>query len=357
MTLVSNLQALRGVAAAMVVAHHCKDFLAQSLPMAKDIHLGAAGVDIFFVLSGVVITLSASTTITPQDFMLRRIVRVVPMYWLALVPIGLFLLVGLSPVGVTAQDGTIANYLKSMFFVPFERSHGAIMPLLGVGWTLNYEMFFYLVFAMSLILPVALRGMAIVGVIGGLVLAGIVFQPEQTQLFFYTNPILLEFVAGVILARWWMKTDGQTVHPLLGWGIVGAGAALFVIMARPEGFDQLAAHRVLIFGVPAMLVVLGALLLHRANVRAEGRFWELMGAASYAVYLFHPILLQILEKIALKLGLEQASVMEMTVLAVAAFVISQAVGTAIHLLIEIPITRKLGRALRQKRPVLPSAAV
>ena len=356
MSIVLNLQALRGVAAAMVVAHHCLDLLDQSLPALKDVQLGAAGVDIFFVLSGVVITLSASTTSTPQDFMVRRIVRIVPMYWLALVPIGLALLVGLSPVGVTAQGGTIENYLKSMFFVPFERPSGALIPLLSVGWTLNYEMFFYLIFAMSLTLPVALRSITIVGIMGGLVLAGIVFQPDHVQLFFYTNPILLEFVAGVILARWWMKTEGQIAHPLLGWGILGAGAALFLIMASPEDFDQLDKHRVLFFGVPATLVVLGSLLLHRANIRAEGRFWSLMGAASYSVYLSHLIALQILKEIALMLGFDKASVMDMALLAAVSFVISHAVGTAIHLSIEIPITRKLGRALRQIRPISPSVA-
>ena len=356
MSIVLNLQALRGVAAAMVVAHHCKDLFHQSVPAFQDVQLGAAGVDVFFVLSGVVITLSASDSIHAKDFMLRRIVRVVPMYWIALLPIGLFLLVGLSPLGVSAQDGTIVNYLKSMFFVPFERSHGAIMPLLGVGWTLNYEMFFYLVFAMSLFLPLQFRAAATVGFISGLVLIGIVQKPEQTFPFFYTNPILLEFVAGVLLARWWLKTDGQKIHASVGFCVLGAGVLLLLLMAQPEGFDQLAPTRVLFFGVPAILIVLGALLLHRSEVRVERPFWALMGAASYSVYLFHPILLQIIEKAALAAGFERSNVWEMSVLAIVGFVTSIAVGTFIHLRIELPVTRWLGRALRKTPSTLSKSA-
>lgn len=342
MPVISNLQTLRGIAALMVILHHVREYFSADYPWISEIHLGAAGVDVFFVLSGVVISLSdRGDSAVPSQFLVRRIIRVVPMYWLALFVVGALLLLGMSPLGIAAQDATLGNMLRSMGFVPFERAHGVIMPLLGVGWTLNYEMFFYLVYAACIFLVPALRAVAVATVMLGLVMLGLVLAPQTPAGMVYTNPILLEFVAGVLLAQLWRRLADQPVPAWLGFGLVGAGLVWFISAARPEAFDILIQTRVLLFGIPAVLVVSGAMMLEAAGWRSTNRFWLLLGAASYAAYLFHPIVLQVVEKAAHFAGLP------VVVLAGLSFVLSHVVGIAVHLWVEKPMTQSLGRLIRR----------
>jgi exopolysaccharide production protein ExoZ len=341
---IGNLQALRGIAAALVVVHHLRDILAQSWPAVKDVQLGAAGVDIFFVLSGVVIALSeARREPDLRGFAVRRIVRVVPNYWAILAVIGLMLLAGLSPVGIQATDGTFENLTKSAAFIPFERAHGAIMPLLGVGWTLNYEMFFYLVFAALIWLPAGMRTVVLLAVMLALVTLGRVIQPEGVLARFYTNPILLEFAAGVMLATWWMYHRKTRLDRWMGIGLCVVGCIGLLLAARPEGFEQLMPERALIFGIPAVLIVAGTMLAESGGARLTGRFWALMGAASYAVYLSHTLVLQIVEKVANALGLLSGSTVVVLAVAVAGFVASHVIGYMFYAKFEEPVKQFLSR--------------
>lgn len=354
MRTISNLQILRAVAAGMVVLHHVRDLVDHAYPWVKSIHVGAAGVDVFFVLSGVVISLAETgRSGAPGAFLMRRVIRVVPMYWIALFLIAIALTAGLSPVGVHPSDGNIENLLKSMFFVPFERWHGAVMPLLGVGWTLNYEMFFYVIFAVFIFLPATGRATALVAVMCLLTLAGLLFRPSGVIAAFYTNPILLEFAAGVVLAQLWVRESMKSRHDgIAGIALLVVGVALFVVMARPDGFEQLAPARVLFFGIPAVLCVAGAMLMERAGLRSENRLLLLLGAASYVLYLFHAFVLQFLEKALGALSLHDLTGVPLLALVVIAVVLCHVIGVVIHKRVEMPVTAALRRSSGQKRPLV-----
>lgn len=341
--MIHNLHLLRAVAAAMVVVHHLRDGLMRVFPEAGQVVVGAAGVDLFFVLSGVVISLAERERVgAPGAFALRRAGRVMPMYWLALACVGLMLVAGMSPVGVQATDATITNMLRSMFFVPFERAHGAIMPLLGVGWTLNYEAFFYAIFASLMYVNPNKRPAALMAVMVTLVGLGAVLQPPGVAWAFYTNPILLEFAAGVGLAHLWVRYGQRTqVDTLLGTGLLGAGIILLLLNARYEGFEQLMEARVVIFGVPAMMCVAGAMLLERGGLVARGPVIELLGAASFALYLVHVIVLQCLDVLCRSIGLQLNTAQAVIAIAVTGFGVSHLVAIILHLRVEKPLTALL----------------
>lgn len=342
--MIYNLQFLRALAAAMVVAHHLREGLAQALPQAETFVIGAAGVDIFFVLSGVVITIAMQQhNRTPAAFFMRRAIRVVPMYWIALTTVGLMLVAGLSPLGVQAADATFANMLRSMFFIPFERAHGAVMPLLGVGWTLNYEMFFYAIFAGIMVLAPEKRQLATIAVMISLALIGAVLKPSWIVVSFYTNPILLEFAAGVALAQLWGRSSGKGDR-VIGGALLIAGISLLVLQATYEGFNHVSPYRALAFGVPAVLCVAGAMLLERGGLCLRAPFVILLGAASYALYLFHAIVLQCVDVLSRAAGLDDSSIPVALAIAGLGFVLSQVVAVVVHLRIEKPLTTLLSSA-------------
>jgi len=148
-----GLQALRGLAAVMVLIGHvlaeAEHYFALSLP--GDTIPRTRGVDIFIVISGFVITLSAQRYMgRPWAFLWRRLLRVAPLYYVftTLMVAALLLLPG--AVKDTPLDP--AQIISSYVFFPYARPDGLIAPVLSLGWTLNYEIFFYALTALCLAL-------------------------------------------------------------------------------------------------------------------------------------------------------------------------------------------------------------
>jgi exopolysaccharide production protein ExoZ len=360
--LISNLHALRAIASLMVVLHHARGMIEVQFPQLSILTIGASGVDIFFVLSGVVITLSAHARPVPATVFLRqRIVRVVPLWWLALSVLFVMLLVGLAPLGLQSGDVTPLNILRSIAFVPFERAHGAIMPLLGVGWTLNYEIFFYAVFAGLVCLPEPRRSLILAAVLVTVVLSGVYFQPQTAIAYFYTNPILLEFAAGVLLARLWIKLPDVSNQisarcaRRVGVMLILVGLTGFIFGARPPDYSELMPYRAIIWGLPAVACVAGAMALERGGLRLASRGWMIVGGASYALYLFHPFILQAVAKFG-----DVAAAGPIAAFAIfgTAVVVSQLFAIVIHVWIEGALTNSFGSLLfRRVAPLRPSRAI
>src|SRR6266852_9064910 len=210
---VITVQYLRAVAASLVVFHH-----AMAPPALQSYYrhsFGEFGVDLFFVISGYIMwTTTARGQRGPASFWAARIVRIVPLYW---VYTTLFLLVAVfAQQALFTEAGLDAAFvLKSYLFVPaVHPSYGGIAPFYTLGWTLNYEMFFYLVLGLSLLLVrPALRFGLFVGLFVLLVLTGWMATPRGALLSTYTNPILLEFLAGVALAALapWLTRSAASV--------------------------------------------------------------------------------------------------------------------------------------------------
>ncbi len=287
-----GVQALRAVAALSVAfTHFLHDAIGNGadpdgwLRAAQKFMPWDAGVDIFFVISGfIIVHASAGLFAAPGGwarFIRRRLTRIVPLYWIMT---SLFLVVLFAGPGRIHGDiGGPAYLAASYLFIPWPRPDGVVQPALGLGWTLNYEMFFYAAFAPFLVLR---RGLAVgVLVLGfcAFVSFGQVFGFGNTQLAVWSNPIILEFAAGMGLALLEARGFALTRGARLGL-ILAAVVALHFALLAPPGL------RALTYGLPA--AALAAAAVFGSQPGGGSRFLVRLGDASYAMYLFHPFVMR-----------------------------------------------------------------
>ncbi|MEM8654404.1 MAG: acyltransferase [Pseudomonadota bacterium] len=275
-----GLQLLRALAAIMVLVGHvlaeAEHYFALSVP--GDAIPWTRGVDLFFVISGFVITLSATRFLgQPGPFLWRRILRVVPLYWLFTTLMVATLI--LIPGGAKDTSLDPAQILNSYAFLPFERADGRIAPVLSLGWTLNYEMFFYALAALCLALPRPF--MALAALMTTLCFTGALLPLSSAPLITWTDPLILEFLMGVALGKLWLRGWHAPHIPLCIKGLC-AGLALLILL------DMTALPRWLAAGLPATLIVASGTLLCPMG-RLPGMIW---GDASYALYLSHRFVLR-----------------------------------------------------------------
>ncbi|MDF0729608.1 acyltransferase [Pseudomonas entomophila] len=276
-----SLQALRAFAAWLVVCHHFMqiffDFNAKG-PVGRLLsERGAVGVDIFFVISGLVIYLSTrDKDIAPRQFLLNRALRIVPAYWFYTLLMALLLLV--ASRWMPHQVFEWQHLLLSLLFVPAENPGGyGLYPTLNVGWTLNFEMFFYLLFGLAFLVR---QRHHLVLVTAALLLVSEVLGRLGVLSRFYNNGIIYEFLLGIalgVLYRRGMIREGLWL-PLAVLAM--AGYALYHLDAS---------QRLLHWGLPSALVVLAFVALEpyfRGN-----RVLKALGDCSYSVYLIHVLVL------------------------------------------------------------------
>jgi exopolysaccharide production protein ExoZ len=270
-----SLQYLRAIAAIGVVLFHAAERRGVAL-----FGIGQMGVDIFFVLSGFLMWLiSHRTPRTPAQFFADRLGRIAPVYWLATIGVLTLWVLGIHQ-GLERPE--FWHTVKSLLFIPAEYpGKTKIYPLVIPGWTLNYEMFFYAIFALSLFARRIWRLTILTLTIIGLVAAGIAARPPAAILATYTDPIMLEFLAGVWLGVIWIETRRAP------WWVCGLlfGAGVVLI---PAGLTLWAdSPRVVLFGAPALLIVAGAALSEKAGGHRKLPWLLLLGDASYSIYLWH----------------------------------------------------------------------
>jgi peptidoglycan/LPS O-acetylase OafA/YrhL len=304
-------------------------------------HFGTVGVDLFFVISGFIMwTTTERNPRGPVRFWLARIVRIVPLYWI-------FTTVYVAAALITPESFYVvhleaAHIIKSFLFVPATHPNlGLIAPVYTLGWTLNYEMFFYLLFGFCLLVPWPRTRFALLATIFLLLVAGgLVLQPSGAIARTYTDPIMLEFLAGVMLA---------IVSPLLmrGGAVAGlmlvAAAILWVGIVYGYGFVP---ERIVSHGIPAITAVAGALMIEPVARGRPSRLWLMLGDASYSIYLAHPFGQRIL-LIAVNRTVGVAAIAP-TLYVLTALIVGIAGGVACHFLIERPLLitgrRLIGRA-------------
>ena len=293
------VQVLRAVAALMVVVHHATIMRAEFIDPTKPTWLnGASGVDIFFVISGLVMTISSSSLQHAphpmRAFLARRVERIVPLYWLA-TTLKIALLIA-APAVALRPLGSPWHIFASYFFIPSFNAAGALHPVLVVGWTLNYEMLFYLLFAICLgfALPL-LQFLALA--LGVLSAAALVIPHTAPAVFSFCHPIVLEFLYGVLLA--YAMKAGKSLPPVVCWVLVAAGFT--VLMSVPWGAESLL--RPFIWGFPAAAIVAGAVGLEPALGMRTPRWMLELGDASYSIYLTHGFVLPVIGMLLLRIHL------------------------------------------------------
>jgi exopolysaccharide production protein ExoZ len=288
------IQWLRALAALAIAVHHAlhEAALAGGSASLQGILPLEAGVDLFFVISGFVMVhasrdmFGSPAAILP--FLRRRLARIAPIYWAAT---ALFLIPAfLGAVSGGRAPPTLAEIAASLAFLPYQRPDGVVQPLYGLGWTLNYEMFFYLVFALALPLrreravPTVLLGLMALVAIGQFV------PPSLAAPWFWTRSIILEFGFGMLIGH--MALSGVRPTPATAWALAGAALAL---LALGKLAPALLPDRALLYGLPATLLVMAALAVENAGSgRPAARLLTGLGDASYALYLLHPFVLRAL---------------------------------------------------------------
>lgn len=351
------IQILRGFAALLVVMHHAQ-FEATGLAARTGMPFSGsrllpwqAGVDVFFVISGFIIVHAARPLYGVPGgrarFLAHRVARLVPLYW---VVTALYLAVAWRAPALLTGGGdlTPGSVAAAFLFWPALRADGLIQPLYSLGWTLNYEMAFYVLFAAGL--GWGLRGAFawLCAALSGLVLVGLLGAGLPVPLLFWSNPIVLEFALGAAIGL--ARTEGLRLSVLPRAALALAG---LVLLAAAGEADDLA--RPLAYGVPALLLVAAAAL--GPAERAEAAAWPArvlarLGDASYALYLLHPFALRGTREVLLRLGLAPVVGLWGAIAAMVAVAILAALLAARF--VEAPLTRRARRALDRATPVRKS---
>lgn len=332
---IESIQALRFLAAAMVVCFHSTVSLRRVYPGLADLNIpgGAAGVDIFFVISGFIMSVVlARAPTTSWSFLKKRLIRIVPLYWVMTSMMAV--LVVLLPAAFRNSILSAPHVAASYLFIPYV--HPVLhdfFPLLVPGWTLNYEMAFYLLTALLAAVSLGRR----ILILGGLFLvlaAAHPFMPALSLASFYTFPIILEFLAGMILASAFLR--GTMFPRSVGFAALALAVLVFgtsMYLGTGEG-----SQRIVFWGVPATLIVFWA-IFSATPAWMRSRLAQHLGDASYATYLTHLFTLgaaaAVMER--LRLFAFLPPILAFPLLVAAALT----VGSLTHLTIERPLLRLL----------------
>ena len=289
--MIKNLQALRGVAALLVLWNHCQFSIQTayphfSCPRWLGMTYGSMGVDIFFVISGYVIALTAAKKHQGAlEFLCHRIARVVPLYFVATV---LAILLALDNPALR-HNLNFNSLWNGFFYLPFFDFHHYTGPPHSLGWTLSFEMWFYLVFAGGLLLWPAARVARFLPLFfaAGAVLVSLFYRSSWYFPCFAFYPHVLEFSFGCLIFN--------------AGGLLKGRAAVFLLVAGFLFFawsSQANTHfasfspdvrmgwlRVAAWGVPSAMVVAGLLGLEMSGgyVLPNWLFW--VGEMSFSFYL------------------------------------------------------------------------
>lgn len=285
--MLGNVQALRAVAALMVVVVHAYAIEATYLPgppWTTPFHvLGTYGVDLFFVISGTVMVASTSKWFgergAPRRFLTRRATRIYPPYWIvtALVLVAYEVV----PFAVGVHRSAPPDIAASFLALP-----QVAEPLLVVGWTLSYELAFYAVFAFALRFERRMLALVTLAWLAVIVLIDTFGPHGNPWVRVLGSPLNLEFVLGMVVGTAAVRGAFIAPRALFALGVAAAVVACVATAYSGREFLEIAWWRPFAIGVPMALIVYGALGLERAGWHAP-RWLRAQGDASYALYLWH----------------------------------------------------------------------
>jgi len=349
---IRSVQALRALAALFVVVFHSTVLLHDKFaPHFVPWQNGNAGVDLFFVISGFIMVISSRRLRAQADgwrrFLEFRLIRVVPMYWL--VTLLKLAAVALVPALALHTRPTLWNGCAAFLFFPARDAAGMIRPPLDVGWTLSYEMLFYMVFAGALYLRVApLR--ILVPVMLSLSLLSLALPANGPAFFTLASPLVLEFVFGAALGQAFINgsLSRAAASP---WTLAIAAVGVAGLAFLPLGGIWL---RVAFWGSAATAALGGAILAERWLDPFLPRWLERLGEASYALYLTHGFVLPIAAILVAHTGLTGGT--RCGVLIVVCVVLSVITAMVTYRCIEAPLTVALRRIAADRRPASSLAA-
>ena len=335
--MLGSIQYLRAIAAWLVVVYHVTASVAAETGTPVTWALGAVGVDIFFVLSGFLMAMIVDRG-EPVDgrFLVRRFIRIAPLYYAMTIVLVVTALAWPWLLNTVKADWR--HLLTSLLFLPSGGIGGGNQPILMLGWTLNYEMTFYLlVFAfVRWGGDRQLNGLAVF--LAATVMAGRWVDDPGMVLRFYTDPVILEFALGIIVYNATFRGRDGAQKGWLYWLALAAGVVL--LWGRGGGEPQ--EWRFVVWGMPAALIVAGGVHVFTAHVGWLRR----LGDWSFSTYLLHVYVIQALVKLVLPAAGLPVSSPLCVFLAVAPLV---AAGSLfMYRWLEMPVMAGLGRRIARR---------
>jgi len=301
---IESLQILRGLAALSVVLYHYNLYLA---PNGQDRAIpdmlfgwGAIGVDLFFVISGfimVYVTYNRPPGMsTSFEFVINRLVRVLPTYYAIL----FLTLLSIGSIGVIFNLESDPNIYSALTFQPYINDTAPLyVPgsgLYNIRWTLNYELYFYIAFAVCLIFKPRIAILSIwfiapmviaYSMTNNFTLSTHGYELGSTKLRFITNPIIFEFGIGVLAGMFYFKLKENRY---LSSGFISLSCFISVAFLIATG--SLKAYSI-ISAIAFFFVVLFFSIQSDKIVKITPRFFIVLGNISFSWYLIHTPLLYI----------------------------------------------------------------
>lgn len=340
-----SIQALRAVAAFAVIVHHVGLTLNSYYPTPLSstltllTGLGAAGVDLFFVISGYIIFRSTSKLepglSSARSFLRKRVLRIYPAYWIWT---SVLLLMWIGGLALKSHQYSFSVIAGSYLLVPVARADGSLHPVLDQGWTLSFEMYFYLIFSSIILLGWRKKGIAWIALPFLLIaLAGLLPAIPASIQSVVSSPLVMEFLLGVCIG--WVLSKhppaSRSIRPIR-WVLTAIGASLLAFAFLQGEVEGTGIDRLVIYGAPSAALVTLALLAPSTPLLRRTTW---LGDASYSIYLTHGFFTLALGTL-LKGGLSLGDVPAGIVLAVASLAILLISSTA-YWLVEKPVARLL----------------
>lgn len=351
-----GVQLLRGAAALGVVLTHVvtrailyqHDAFRESFFRLKDGDQwkgGDIGVDIFFVISGFIIMIVHRNDLgKPRayiDFLAKRIKRVVPLYW-TLTTVAVILFILAPQIAANSKTGiNVFWVLCSYLFIPTSLSGQNNSPVVGVGWTLDYEMLFYAVFAILMRFNRRVFVVSITVIFSTMVLVGSIIQPENLYARFLSDWLLMDFVGGVWIA-YLMLNAGRVSTSISVWIILLSVS--IIILTFSISVPEVGPMRLVFWGLPSILLVQGMI-----NFRIQdGVFRNIvltLGSASYSIYLSQVFTIPLWTSVVLKTKISSSIDMQIVMI----FVMTSVSGVIVWYFVERRINKHFNSIVERSR--------
>jgi exopolysaccharide production protein ExoZ len=357
-TRIESVQVLRGIAAMLVVFSHAGLFLALApqynlgssylVPSEAVASMGAIGVDLFFVISGFVMTLGARRFTGPRGaglFLIQRFVRIAPLFYLAC----LVMLAEVLRAGLRVETASVFN---SLTFIPVFDDGTYSWPLHYLGWTLMFEWVFYLLVAVLIASGRGGRHIPLLVVLAAVPLLGALLDPQLMLGRVLSNPILWEFALGTIACILYERCLlGRFRTLLVSCALLILLTGAVALRVSPEDLvgvgentimgENEAAARTLLWGVPAFVFFAAVVGLGDVGDGWLGRLLKRLGDASYSIYLSHLFVVMAMREVLNHLPFDPDLVV------VATLALSALVGIGVYRWIEAPLLRLGQRRIRR----------
>lgn len=350
--MIYGLQYLRGIAALLVVLLHAKVAVNHFVPSSKlllpdegFIEFGKYGVDIFFVISGMVMYLTMGKSMKSDrgigNFIIKRLIRVVPAFWMALGLYGAAMLfAGKIP------DDAFRKYLTSALFMFYPNASGKPETVYAISWTLNFEVYFY----MSLALMCCIFGRY------GRVATGLLFAVYAFTFYNWGSlnflqrsvfsPIYLEFILGMICGYIARKSLLNSLWLSVLIFLLGS---IMIVCTNVWGEGDGGLGRVIFAGIPAMLCVIGATNLSFGEKSVVHKVLLKIGDASYSVYLIHSISFVVLSYLLKYSGYMMKDYGESIILYIGMIAFAMITSIAFSYFMEKPVIKILNNIILTKK--------